>query len=250
MCAMIAFTACKKEKANTIPEKAKPEYSNIKKSGRFDMHFNNMVNGANITLDSVWYVTDSKDTFTVSEFKYFITNIMLHTEGASTYAEPNSYHLIDQRNEESLSFSVKDVPPGRYHSMTFTIGVDSARTVQGDYSGDLSKDAGMFWNTDFGFIIAKLEGKSPQSPAASGYKYHVGGYKGVINSVRTVTIPFQKTREIDGNVQYLNLDADAARFFYGEHNIRIATFFELDEPDVLSEMLADNYKYMFRQTDY
>lgn len=248
--AVAAFTACKKEQENIIPENPKTNQSAIKKPGKVEFQFHSVVNGEDMMLDSAWYITDSKDTFTVSEFKYYLTGFMLHTKGGSTYSELNSYHLLDERDPSSLNFSIKDVPPGIYDSISFTIGVDSAKTVTTDFTGVLSPSNDMYWHQDFGFIVAKLEGKSPQSPDASGYKFHVGGYKGMYVAIRKVGMKLLNDIEINNNVQNLHINADAARFFYGKHNIRLGVHFGLDKPNAVSVMLADNYKSMFSQRSH
>lgn len=243
---MAAFTACKKEKNNVDPEPNKPDYGEVKKAGKFYVHFNNVVGKDPIVLDSAWYLTDSKDSFTISRFSYYITNITLHTTGGSTYVEPNSYRLIDQRNTSSTSFTITDVPPGRYDSMTVTIGIDYNKTESGDQTGVLSPAYDMYWHSEYGYKAAVLEGHSPKSKLDNGLiSYWIGGYKGLYIGNRTVGIKFSSIREINNNALNIWLNADAGRFFYGVYNVRLGTDFAVDRPLPIGVLIADNYARMF-----
>lgn len=248
VCSIAAFTACKKEKDNVTPDTTQPSYGAVKKAGKFHMHFHNVVDGKPLVLDSVKYVTDSKDTFTVNIFSYYISNLVFHTEGGSHYAELNSIHRIDQKDPNTFSFTVTDVPPGVYDSVTLMIGLDE-KFQTAEQRGPLDPVHGMFWNTEWGYMAARLEGTSPQSLDTGRIKYQVGGYKGLYIGNRTVGIKFQNTRYVDNNDPHIRIEADAGRFFYGEHNIRLGVDFGLDRPNPLGVKVADNYKRMFTQKD-
>jgi hypothetical protein len=61
--------------------------------------------------------------------------------------------------------------------MEFMIGVDSARNNSGAQTGALDPTNGMFWSWSTGYIMAKFEGTSAQSPAAANaLKFHIGGF--------------------------------------------------------------------------
>ncbi|WP_316930094.1 MbnP family protein, partial [Hymenobacter sp. IS2118] len=45
----------------------------------------------------------------------------------------------------SQLLALKDIPVGDYQSVSFTVGVDSARNVAGAQTGALDPNNGMFW---------------------------------------------------------------------------------------------------------
>ena len=103
------------------------------------------------------YTNASKDSFTVTKFSYYISNLKLTREDGSVYSERDGYHLIEHV-EGKTSFSIDSVPEGNYTRIEFIIGVDSAKGVSGAKDGDLDPARGMFWNWAQGYIFFKLDG--------------------------------------------------------------------------------------------
>lgn len=129
--------------------------------------------------DSVIYINSSEDSFYVSKFNYFITNIKLVREDGFVYAEPESYHLI-KHFEGKTSFKVEGVPEGSYKRVEFLIGVDSVRNISGAQTGDLVRENDMYWDWNQGYIFFKLEGHftSSERPWGQDYGIHIGGGTG------------------------------------------------------------------------
>src|SRR5690606_32094688 len=96
----------------------------IDSSMSVNFKFQNVVNGEPLVLKTGNYKNENGDDFTVTDYRYYISNIVLHTEG-SEYTEPESYHLVIQEKEDSKSFTIKGIPEGAYTKMSFLIGVDS-----------------------------------------------------------------------------------------------------------------------------
>jgi hypothetical protein len=134
---------------------------------------------------STWLVHQSTgDSLKFNRFRFYLSNVALQKEDGTWWVEPNSYRLIDMADTASLRFEVKDVPPGIYQSIKYTLGVDSLRNVSGVQTGALDPVLGMFWTWNSGYIMLKAEGQSPQSPDGS-FSYHLGGFAGKWNVVTT-----------------------------------------------------------------
>lgn len=248
--AAASFTACKKEKENVVPEASTQEPEKLKKAGQIIVNINNVVAGQPLIMDTVWYLTESKDSFRVTEYKYYISNFVFYTEGGSSYAEPNSYHLVDMTNPSSMTFTVPNVPPGRYDSVSFIMGLDSNKIATTDMTGIFSEATDMYWGTEWGYRMARMTGFAPLSPWGGQIEYNVGGYTGVNNVIKNVSVKFNTVREVNGNDQRLKLDADAQRWFYGEYNIRLATDYNSLKPGSVSNRIAANYARMFSDGGY
>lgn len=165
---------------------------------------------------------------------------------SGNFAESESYHLLNHADANSLSFNLSDVPNGTYNSITFTIGVDSLRNVSGAQTGALDPANGMFWSWNSGYIMMKLEGVSPKSTQSGNMlKYHIGGFSGTYNTVKTVTLSFPQTITVDGNNKKVKLTANVLALFSNPNTINFATMSSVQMPGIESKMLADNYASMF-----
>lgn len=230
------FAACDKD--DTEPTTPKP--------GTMEVMFEHKVGDNALALNSTTYTTHHGEDFTVKTFKYYISNVVLTTTDGSTYAEPESYHLVDESDASSKMFNITDVPAGDYKSVTFMIGVDSARNVSGAQTGALDPIHGMFWSWNNGYIMAKFEGTSPQSTGTDGYvEYHVGGFKGENSVLRTVTLNFDEVMKVDNNTVHQHINVNLAHWFHGDNHILFADVYDVHMPGETARKMADNYQHMF-----
>src|SRR5690606_27558520 len=80
---------------------------------------------------------------------------------------------------------------GVYTAVKFLIGVDEARNTSGAQTGALDPMHSMFWDWNTGYIMAKLEGHSPQSTGPANFiGFHLGGFSGPESVLREVTLTF------------------------------------------------------------
>lgn len=203
----VALTAC--EKDMDVPDK------NVK-LGEVAVEFNNVVGAEPLVLNRpTLYTTPSNETFSVSVFRYYISNIRLKRTDGTTFVQPESYYLIDQGRDASRKFTIPNVPVGNYNSLTFNIGVDSIRNSKGAQTGALAI-SDMFWTWDSGYIFTKLEGRSPLSPTGA-LIFHIGG----LPAVKTAT-PSMNNRVIqvrESRTPEVYIRADVLRMFTGPVNI-------------------------------
>jgi hypothetical protein len=210
--------------------------------------FENFVGNQPLVLSSAWYTNANGDSFNVTTYKYYITNIKLTKADGSVYTETESYHLINEADANSKFFVMGNIPEGNYTSISFLIGVDSTRNTSGAQTGALDPINGMFWTWNSGYIMAKLEGVSPQSNAAGkSIIYHVGGFSGASSVIRSTTLTFPTTLVIkSGSTPNIHIDGDVAEWF-GFPNV-----IEFSKKPVLMTLgkdlvnLADNYQDMFK----
>ncbi|WP_051718704.1 MbnP family protein [Hymenobacter sp. IS2118] len=161
--------------------------------GTLTLAFTQIVGLALLTLGSRTYSTPAGDQFKITTFRQYLSNVKLTKADGSTYAVPDSYYLLDAAVPASQLLALKDIPVGDYQSVSFTVGVDSARNVAGAQTGALDPNNGMFWTWNSGYIYTKLEGTSPQAARAAGVAegglvFHIGGFKAPNNTIRSVTL--------------------------------------------------------------
>jgi len=143
---------------------------------------------------------------------------------------PDTYFLVDQAKVDSNLLSMKDMPAGDYTGLSFTVGVDSARTKAGAFTGALDANNAMWWDWSQEFINVKLEGTSPQSPSR-GLVFHIAGFKGANganNTIRTVALPFPNGTKLlirPDHTPQIHLHVDVLGLFGGPNPVRFATVY-------------------------
>jgi hypothetical protein len=172
---LILLSSCKKDEP--VEAKLNPILNIV---------FEPTVNSEALIPETKWYTNFSKDSFTVSKFNYYISNIQLKRADGSAYSVPESYHLI-QHVEGINTITLTNLPEGDFTGIDFLIGVDSLRNVSGSQSGDLDPAKNMFWDWNTGYIFYKLEGRfnTLSQPVQGDYAMHIGGFEGKDNCIQS-----------------------------------------------------------------
>lgn len=216
-------------------------------NGFLEIHINNVANGNPLALGTTTYTTANNDTFNVNLFRYFVTNVELHTAGGSIFKEVESYYLADQSKPNSLHLMIKGIPRADYSSIKFLIGVDPPRNTSGAQTGALDVYNDMYWTWNSGYIMAKLEGSSPQSGATNKkIIFHIGGFSGQYTGIRYVNLTFPNTANVTpSHTPILTLKADLDTWFSSPNLIDFSTSYNITAVSKGSSEIADNYANMF-----
>ena len=221
--------------------------SHSEKTGTLKISFINTVKGKPVGLRLTEHKNPFDETYTVSKFKYYISNIGIAFNDGM-YSELDSYHLIDEGKPESLSFSFR-VFENDYHSISFMLGVDSIRNVSGAQTGALDPLNDMFWTWNTGYIMAKMEANSPQSKVVNKkVEYHIGGFSGVNNVLKKLTLNFPSGTSVkikEGQTSEIIIEADLDTWWQGPNDLKIAEHPVCSTPGALARKFADNYSRMF-----
>lgn len=220
-------------------------------TGAVKITFVNTVKGKPLELNTGSYINPFGETYSVTKFKYYISNIFL-LKGKAVFFEPESYHLVDESKPEALQFSFA-LDEGNYSSLNFTLGVDSLHNVSGAQTGALDPLNDMFWTWNSGYVMAKLEGKSPQSKQVNNkLEFHIGGFMGESNVLKSVTLNFPagKMLEIkEGKTTEIIIEADINEWWQQPNDIKITEQAVCSTPGALAKKIADNYGKMFTIKD-
>jgi hypothetical protein len=215
--------------------------------GKLIIHFENYVGDKPLALDTATYTNAMKQNFTVTNFKYYISNIKLKGTNGNIYSKDDGYYLIKQDDESTWTAELDEVPDASYSGVSFTVGVDSLHNCSGAQSGALDPINGMFWTWSSGYVFMKLEGKSPVSKQPGHiFEYHIGGYREPNNFIRTVNLKFDKgpmNIKTDKTTR-LYIKTDAAKILAGKNKIDIAKLSSVTDFHNASK-IADNYVDMF-----
>lgn len=223
------------------------------------LEFDNRVGAQKMVLGSTTYTNGSDEEFTVTKFNYFISNVALKKADGSVVKFADQYFLIRQSDPTTWEPELKDVPAADYSEISFTIGVDSTRSVSdiaartGVLDPTAYGDDGMYWSWNSGYIFVKMEGTSPVVPLNSAgkraFEMHIGGYGGrtaaAPNNLRSVTLSLNGKATVRKNIApTIHLVADFMKVFDGPKTIKLTETNSVHSPAVAGP-IADNYMNMF-----
>jgi hypothetical protein len=215
--------------------------------GTVKITITNTVKGNPMVLQTGNYTNSFSEQYTITKFKYYLSNVSIIPNPVNTLN--GTYYLIDESNPASLSFSF-EAPVNTYYTLTFLLGVDSARNVSGAQTGALDPLNDMFWTWNSGYIMAKMEGNSPQSPVVNKkVEYHIGGFTGTNSVLKNIgfaiTTPLAGIQVREGKTSEIFIEADVDTWWQGAFNIKFANTPVVTTPGALAKSISDNYARMF-----
>jgi hypothetical protein len=224
---LLNLLACKKdnELKSDIKDPSIDTPTSNTKYGSVTINFNNKAGSESLQLNIGNYLNANGDSFNVSKFKYYISNIVLKNADGTTFVEPECYHLIDNRKGNKYSLTLDSVPVGTYNGISFILGVDSTRNTSGAQTGALDPSNGMFWTWNQGYIFLMLEGNSPNSVGFNNaIVFHLGGFTPPYNCIRKVEPTFG-TRDLilyENKVSKMEIKTDILEMFESPSLIKFA----------------------------
>lgn len=242
----IGIMSCRKK---PLPTPANPVTNNpLPTKGTINIKINNVVGARPLSFGSLaTYTLPNGDEFTVSKFNYYLSNFVFTDDNGKRFAEQESYHLAMAETPESLNFTIKDVPYGKYKSVEFLIGVDSVRNFSGAQYGALDPKYGMLWSWSTGYIMAKMEGFSPQSSIVGNQiSYHIAGFKGFYSVIQKVTLELPQAAQVaDKKSPVLNVNADLLTWFQAPNFSSFNEMPSIGDEGIKAYGMSMNYKGMF-----
>ncbi|WP_187262394.1 MbnP family protein [Pontibacter beigongshangensis] len=203
MLAILFLAACKEEKEGPAATTS------------VTVSFQHVVGSEPLQLDEVIYTSPAGDSYAVSNFKYFVSNVkLISSAGEQIYVEPESYHLIAQ--DGKTSFELKEVPAGTYQRLELSLGIDEELNHRIDHLGDLDPSNEMVWDWDTGYKFLTLVGTYTGQTRSGGLVFHIGGD----TNYRTLALelPQPLNPRQDGSSQVL-LQANVNELFQGPNLI-------------------------------
>jgi hypothetical protein len=160
-----------------------------------------------LVLNKGNYISEKKDTLSITTLKFYISNVVLEYENGTEYKESKSVHLIDIEEINTLQFLLKNTPDLKIKKIRFNVGIDSLTNVSGNLDGDLDPSLGMYWAWNSGYINMKLEGKSSSCKTIKkDFQFHIGGYLPNQNALQQVVLSVPK------DVKAIHLKMDLSKW--------------------------------------
>jgi len=218
-------------------------------NGKLLIHFENYVDDALLKLDSATYKNSLGQTYKVTMFKYYVGNFHLMNLAGKEFVSAG-YFLINQDDESSMQIKLDNIPEGKYTSVSFTLGVDSADNCSGAQSGALDPVNGMFWAWNSGYIFLKMEGiSSVSNSTGKRLEFHIGGYKEPNNCIRKIQLKFNNPLKIgEGNTGVVEIKADVNHLFSDPDPVDFSKLSSVTDFHN-AKAIADKYSTMFSIMD-
>lgn len=215
------------------------------KTGTVKLIFEHTVNHFPLVLNDSTYTNIFGESYQVTKLKYYISNPGI-SNATGQQMEKDGYHLVDITNPASQSFSFT-VRAGKYDQLFFLLGVDSAHNCSGAQSGSLDPMNDMFWTWLSGYVMMKLEGRSPVSTAINQrMEYHIGGYKSRENTVYRLTLNSGNAFTVSaGKTTVIIIETDLSKWWQLADPVSIKAFPVCTTPGDLAKRIAANYINMF-----
>lgn len=256
MAAMV-FASCSDDDDNQNMDSALP--------GQLSFTVDNSFGSSDLTLDAE-YTTSEGDKIKPSQFRYWVSNIVLTKADGSTYAVPDAYYLLQECKQQIIDNSsgivmpaqkretvtIMGVPAAEYTGVTFSVGVDSKYNDNlslqaGELSilQNMTADNGWMWFTSY--IFSKVGGTYTDANAETHeFLFETGSN----DAYKTITKTFDAPIKINGlKPAEVKFKADASKLFTGI-SIEDGTLTDgvyrigASTPDLMTK-LATNYTTAF-----
>jgi hypothetical protein len=215
--------------------------------GKITLKFTHEVDGQDLVLADQEFTNAAGNKYRVEKLKYYISKITFTRADGSGFTLPNGYYLIEQTNlEKREEIELTNIPAGNYSSISFAIGVDSARNFSTEMVGELNPNNDMAWNWVSGYKFLLMEGKfTTQTNATDALVLHIGGNR----SYRTISINTLQNNLFVGSSKntQVELTADVNQIFDAQQIINLNETNAIIQPGEQADKIANNYASgMFR----
>lgn len=247
---LILCNSCKKDDNNPDTENPVSPPATNTETGQLNLNFSNMVDSAELILNQS-YKNALGESYSISKFNYYISNVSLIKEDNSTFEVKNIYRIVKQNDDTSKLIKLQNIPAGNYKAIKFMLGIDSASNNSGAHSGGLDFDyaSDMFWGWNQGYIFLKLEGTAPTSTLTnSRIEYHIGGYGGIYKTQQIYNLSFGSVlvKVSKSSTPNVHLSVNANEIFVNPQQISFATKPQQTSLGAGAKLIADNYSDMIR----
>ncbi|MDH7446273.1 MbnP family protein [Aquimarina sp. 2201CG14-23] len=241
---LIAITSCKDDDPNVNTD-------NAPKFGKLNITFSNKVGTDVITLNTESYTNLSDETYSISELKYIISNIVLIKENGDEFVYPvaDSYFLINEEVSSSKQITLSDIDADTYTKIRFGFGVDQTNYPLNGIANFIptAEESGMLWSWSAGYKFLKFEGSfTPQGGTANDFLLHIGSHGTVLDNYKEVTLDISNTLTIgDETTSSVSIDTDVAKIFDSTNTYSLEQKSDVQVDPINAPILAENVSTMF-----
>ena len=174
------------------------------------VEFVHNVGSASVNFDTLIYVSNAGNSYSVELLKYFISDIRFHSSTGSDVLV-DEIHYVDARESATTTYlPATKVKKGSYTHVSFVFGIDENKNTTGLFTNP--PEVLMEWPVLMGggYHMMKLEGRHDSSGVFKSYRAHLGSLNGVPSHVDVTLSSMSFTAE---NNLILTLNMDINKWF-------------------------------------
>jgi hypothetical protein len=225
----------------------------LKGTGMVKIEFDNSMEGDDLLLSTSSYTNSQNETLTVSRLNYIVSNFRLTDEDGNVFIHPkDSGYFIISEETGNTEVVLSDVPAGRYTSMTFGIGVDQEKYLQGaEGQGDFlteAEETNMMWSWQAGYKFLNFEGTftSPSVTDDKNFKIHMGSHGSSLDNYKETTLTFDTAALVSDDLSpIIHLVVDASSILDGINKISLTEQAVIMVSEEKSPKISVNASNMF-----
>ncbi|WP_298534482.1 MbnP family protein [uncultured Algibacter sp.] len=223
-------------------------------SGSITVEFDNAYLDSDLLLNTSSYNASGTEKIKISKVKYIVSNIKLEDEDGHVYVVPKneSYFIVDESNEDSQMIELSDVPAANYTKITYGLGVDQAKYLEGaDGQGDFltkAQEAGMMWSWQAGYKFFVFEGlyTSDDTTTETAFAYHMGSHGTALDNYKEISMTLANTARVRTDMTpIVHIVADLSNTLMGDTEFKLDDAPQIHVDAVKSPQIATNVSGMF-----
>ncbi|NJX16716.1 MbnP family protein [Tamlana crocina] len=226
----------------------------ISGEGNLIVEFDNAYAGSDLLLNASTYNAVDTEKIKISAVKYIVSNIKLEDENGHVYTVPKneSYFIVDESSESSQMIDLSGVPAGNYTKITYGIGVDQEKYLEGaEGQGDFltqAQEAGMMWSWQAGYKFLVYEGvyTSENTTAETAFAFHMGSHGSSVDNYKEVSLTFPTIARVRTDLSpIVHVVVDLDHILNGTTQFMLDDASQIHVDAVKSPQIATNASGMF-----
>ncbi|WP_341228393.1 MbnP family protein [uncultured Arcticibacterium sp.] len=215
------------------------------------IEFDNRFGATDIELGTTKATNASGEEYTLSTLNYFISNVSLMSDMGEMVSFPDQYFLVKESDAGSQFIDLPEVPSGTYSHLTFTVGVDSLKSIS-DVAArtgvlDVASygDDNMYWSWNMGYIFFKMEGTAPgiDNRGTENFAIHIGGFGGkdavTPNNLKQIDLHLHDVSVSESSSPQLHVIFDVTKVMDGANTISLMETPAIHNPMVGTSVSAN-----------
>lgn len=241
---LFAIVSCKDEDDDNMQTQ--------QKTGVLNIEFNNTINDTPIVLSTeTSYTNKSNETYTISELKYIISNIVLIKSNGEEIKYPvaKSYFLVNEDVKNSKKIVLDSINVNEYTKIRFGIGVDQSKYPLNGVNNFIptAQENEMLWSWSAGYIFLKFEGSYIVNGGSNtDFKIHIGSHGTTLDNYKEITLDLPTGLKITKDTTSgITVNADISKIFdsTNTHSLAIKNSVQVDPEN--APKIAENSATMF-----
>lgn len=221
--------------------------------GTVQLEFDNSVGSDDLLLGTSSYTNSQGETLTINRLNYIVSNFKLTNDQGEvfTYAKDDSYYITSEETGDT-EITLQNIPAGKYVSITFGIGVDQEKYLQGAAGQGnflaVAEETNMLWDWQAGYKFLNYEGTfiSETVTEATDFKVHMGSHGSSLDNYKEVTLSLGTEALVSDEMSpIIHLVADANAILDGDNKLSLTEQSVIMVSEEKSPKIALNTASMF-----